>query len=124
MPIPYRLDWVIEQSTTARSEPVAVEFEALGEYGVDANEARVEWQAILEHKWYLGERLGRDVGIRVALVDYFENIKPVRDHVSRGPVRRSVRSVVVDAISEPVARLDHILGEFVDAVRGTRSISL
>lgn len=34
------------------------------------------WPLILEHKWYLSERLGRDVGLRVAAVDYFENIEP------------------------------------------------
>ena len=40
--------------------------------------ARAAWARILEHKWYLGERLGRDVGLRVAAVDYFENIEPPR----------------------------------------------
>jgi hypothetical protein len=34
------------------------------------------WPQVLEHKWYLSERLGRDVGLRVAAVDYFENIHP------------------------------------------------
>lgn len=29
---------------------------------------------VLEHKWLLSERLGRDVGLRVAAVDYFENL--------------------------------------------------
>lgn len=41
-------------------------------------EARAAWQRVLEHKWYLGERLGRDVGLRVAAADYFENIQPPR----------------------------------------------
>ena len=40
--------------------------------------ARAAWARILEHKWYLGERLGRDVGLRVAAVDYFENVEPPR----------------------------------------------
>ncbi len=38
-------------------------------------EARAAWPQVLEHKWYLGERLGRDVGLRVAAVDYFENVR-------------------------------------------------
>jgi hypothetical protein len=43
---------------------------------LSASEARAAWPGVLEHKWYLGERLGRDVGLRVAAVDYFENIRP------------------------------------------------
>lgn len=42
------------------------------------SEARSLWPRLLEHKWYLGERLGRDVGLRVAVVDYFENIEEPR----------------------------------------------
>ena len=43
---------------------------------LSASEARAVWPSVLEHKWYLGERLGRDVGLRVAAVDYFENVRP------------------------------------------------
>jgi hypothetical protein len=43
---------------------------------LSASEASAAWPNVLEHKWYLGERLGRDVGLRVAAVDYFENIQP------------------------------------------------
>jgi len=38
--------------------------------------ARDVWPQVLEHKWYLSERLGRDVGLRVAAADYFENLYP------------------------------------------------
>jgi hypothetical protein len=41
---------------------------------LSASEASDVWPRVLEHKWYMGERLGRDVGLRVAAVDYFENI--------------------------------------------------
>ncbi|HZG53555.1 MAG TPA: DUF4032 domain-containing protein [Pyrinomonadaceae bacterium] len=41
-------------------------------------EAREVWLQILEHKWYLSERCGRDVGIKVAAVHYFENVRRVR----------------------------------------------
>jgi hypothetical protein len=43
---------------------------------LSAREARDVWPSVLEHKWYLGERLGRDVGLRVAAVDFFENVHP------------------------------------------------
>ena len=45
---------------------------------LSAQEARAVWPSVLEHKWYLGERLGRDVGLRVAAVDFFENVHPTR----------------------------------------------
>ncbi len=38
-------------------------------------EARAIWPKILDHKWFLSERLGRDVGLRVAAIDYLENIE-------------------------------------------------
>ena len=45
---------------------------------LSAREASAAWPQVLEHKWYMGERLGRDVGLRVAAVDYFENVRPPR----------------------------------------------
>ena len=48
------------------------------------SEARAVWPSVLEHKWYLGERLGRDVGLRVAAVDFFENVHPT---ARRAPAR-------------------------------------
>ena len=50
---------------------------------LSADEARAEWTRLLEHKWYLGERLGRDVGLRVAAADYFENIRPPHARAAR-----------------------------------------
>jgi hypothetical protein len=49
---------------------------------LSASEASAAWPQVLEHKWYMGERLGRDVGLRVAAVDYFENIRPPRARAS------------------------------------------
>ena len=31
------------------------------------------WPKILQHKWLLSEKLGRDVGLRVACIDFLEN---------------------------------------------------
>lgn len=50
---------------------------------VSAATAEAVWSRVLDHKWYLSERLGRDVGLRVAAVDYFENIEPPRSPVKR-----------------------------------------
>jgi transitional endoplasmic reticulum ATPase len=32
------------------------------------------WLKILQHKWFLSEKLGRDAGIKVACLDYIENV--------------------------------------------------
>ena len=37
------------------------------------------WREIDEHKWFLSERLGRDVGPEVAGLDYLENISRIPD---------------------------------------------
>lgn len=50
---------------------------------LSAAEAGALWPRLLEHKWYLSERLGRDVGLHVAAADYFENIQPPRVRAPR-----------------------------------------
>jgi len=41
------------------------------------HEAQLHWVNLLTHKWEMSERMGRNVGIRVAALDYFTNV--VRD---------------------------------------------
>ncbi len=38
-------------------------------------DARGHWKEIVKHKWFMSEQLRRNVGIRVAALDYFQNIK-------------------------------------------------
>ncbi|MGI0149275.1 MAG: GGDEF domain-containing protein, partial [Thermoplasmata archaeon] len=42
--------------------------------GFEEEEARGHWEAILKHREAMGQRIGRDVGVRVAAFDYFVNI--------------------------------------------------
>jgi transitional endoplasmic reticulum ATPase len=37
------------------------------------------WPKILQHKWLLSEKLARDVGFRVACLDFLENVKQALD---------------------------------------------
>ncbi len=37
------------------------------------------WPKILRHKWLLSEKLGRDVGLRTACIDFLENIEKAPD---------------------------------------------
>jgi hypothetical protein len=73
--IPFRLDYVIEKSI---GEGACEEQEVLKELAgvkLQPAEARAEWPRVLEHKWFVSERIGRDVGLRVAALDYFENVR-------------------------------------------------
>jgi hypothetical protein len=78
MPIPFRLDYVIAkvQANDGRRERRAIK--ELAGVRLSTDEARTVWPRIIDHKWYISERLGRDVGLRVAAIDYFENIQPPR----------------------------------------------
>lgn len=41
------------------------------------------WQKILQHKWLLSEKLGRDVGYRTACIDFLENMdQAVNEYLS------------------------------------------
>ncbi|HXG64096.1 MAG TPA: DUF4032 domain-containing protein [Blastocatellia bacterium] len=98
MPIPYRLDYVIERTLTSESWSERKTLEVLTGVKLSASEARALWPRILDHKWYMSERLGRDVGLRVAAIDFFENIRQPRiGRVAQRPVagwlRRMTRPV-------------------------------
>lgn len=43
---------------------------------VEIQEADNLWLKILQHKWVLSEKLGRDVGTKVSCLDFIENIEP------------------------------------------------
>jgi hypothetical protein len=100
MPIPFKLEYVIEETRAWGSRKGRRELEALAGVKLSPSEADSALPRIMEHKWYLSERLGRDVGLRVAAVDYFENI---RRPAAAGPaggifgdwIRRAVRPVIL-----------------------------
>lgn len=60
-----------EECTARIFELSAVEFEP--EIAVDL------WSNILKHKWLLSEKLGRDVGLRTACIDFLENMEQAPD---------------------------------------------
>lgn len=37
------------------------------------------WPKIIKHKWLLSEKLGRDVGVRIACIDFLENMEKAID---------------------------------------------
>ena len=78
--IPFRLDYVIERtlraSNSASGQRERRIIKDLTGVRFGQTNAREVWASILEHKWYLGERLNRDVGLRTAAIDYLENFAP------------------------------------------------
>ena len=69
----YRSDYTIEETL---KRGLSDEQKILREYTgatFPPAEAKTLWAKILDHKWYVSERLRRDIGLRVAAVDYIEN---------------------------------------------------
>ncbi|MDT5296398.1 MAG: adenylate cyclase [Acidobacteriota bacterium] len=73
--IPFRLEYVIEGALRERVCEEQKILKGLAGVKLTVAEARAEWSRVLEHKWFVSERLGRDVGMRVAAIDYFENVR-------------------------------------------------
>jgi hypothetical protein len=77
MPIPFNLDHVNERvHADAGSEKQKIK--QVAGMRLSSSEASEVWPQVLEHKWYMSERVGRDVGLKVAVADYFENVRRVR----------------------------------------------
>lgn len=69
----YKLDYPIEkvrQNSLSREQQILLE---LAGETIEKAEAKILWEKVLDHKWYVSERLKRDIGFRVAAVDYIEN---------------------------------------------------
>src|SRR2546421_9173727 len=73
--IPFKLDYVIERALQEPSSEEQGILKSLAGVRLSPAEARAEWPRVLEHKWFVSERLGRDIGLRVAAIDYFENVR-------------------------------------------------
>ncbi|MBS1794802.1 MAG: hypothetical protein JSS81_13160 [Acidobacteria bacterium] len=69
----YQLDYVVEEVLKNTPSPEQLRLRKYLNRDFPQNEAKYLWGRIVDHKWYVGERLRRDVGFRVAAIDYFEN---------------------------------------------------
>jgi transitional endoplasmic reticulum ATPase len=58
----------------ASPEACAAKIHEYSDYRFEPEVASELWPAILQHKWFLSEKLGRDVGIKVACLDFIENM--------------------------------------------------
>lgn len=68
----------IRNETTAPEEIVTHIYEVSG-HRIDPKLSVDIWARIQQHKWVLSEKIGRDVGIKVAALDFIENIYAAED---------------------------------------------
>ena len=78
----FNLNSIFDKVTQPQLTDAQRTLNALAGLNLSAPEARELLPQVGEHKWYLSERLGRDVGWRVAAADYFENVNPRRPAAS------------------------------------------
>jgi hypothetical protein len=76
------LNGLFEKVTQPQLTDAQRTLNALAGVNLSPVEARETLPRVRDHKWYLSEYLGRDVGWHVAAVDYFENIESPRPRVS------------------------------------------
>ena len=92
--IPFKLDYVIEATLAGGSAREQKVLKELAGVRLSAAEPRAEWARVLEHKWFVSERLGRDVGLRFSALDYFENVRlPRHKRTSHRPATSRLRCV-------------------------------
>ena len=69
----YQLDYVVDEVLKDNPSQEQVFLKRYLNRDYQKKEAGYLWERIVDHKWYVSERLKRDVGYRVAAVDYVEN---------------------------------------------------
>src|SRR5215213_723406 len=69
----YKLDYTIEKVSQNVPTPEQALIKKYLSADFSKREAKYLWERIVAHKWYVSERLRRDIGFRVAAVDYIEN---------------------------------------------------
>jgi transitional endoplasmic reticulum ATPase len=68
----------------------------------DPETAALLWSRILQHKWVLSERLGRDVGLKLACIDFIENIDPVTKDARDSERLQCLRELGAQVIDQAV----------------------
>lgn len=91
MPFPFLSEETIQIVERSQRANAAEPNPILNKIQLDPALVAKHWLQIEEHKWFLSERLGRDIGTNVAAVDYFENIHP---EFARKTLAESVKNLL------------------------------
>lgn len=74
----YTLDYTIEKILQQNQTAEQTFLQKFTNEKFTKDEANFLIEKIADHKWYVSERLGRDIGLTVAAIDYFENFHEKR----------------------------------------------
>ena len=72
----------------------------MGGVKIESHTASDLWTKIMQHKWLLSEKLGRDVGDRTACVDFLENMEQAHDEY----VSYKRRDILSEMGAQPIGR--------------------
>ena len=75
--IPYRNDYIIEKLISEQISKEQIFLQKMFGEKINKKDAKTYLERILDHKWYVSERLGRDIGLPVAALDFITNIEPL-----------------------------------------------
>ncbi|HEX8370391.1 MAG TPA: DUF4032 domain-containing protein [Pyrinomonadaceae bacterium] len=96
----YTLDYVVEKTLKQNLTAEQMFLKKFTGGRLTNEEARHLFERIEDHKWYVSERLGRDVGLKVAAFDYLENIyEGGNDSTKSGRRRRNFNLKVYENLS-------------------------
>ena len=70
---PHKLDYAAERMFKVGPRPGRILLQIYTGERISEKEAKTLMRRIADHKWYVSERLQRDVGFHVAAIDYVEN---------------------------------------------------
>jgi hypothetical protein len=100
MKITLGLNYLNERASERKLVEVEDLFQALAGTGLSHKQLNKVLPYIQNHKWYVSERLGRDVGLRVTAIDFIENVRPSVKTVEP----TIVESTIQKKASEPAQR--------------------
>lgn len=79
----YTLDYTIEKTLRQNLSAEQKFLKNFSDENFTAKDAKFVYTKITDHKWYVSEKLKRDVGMTVAAVDYFENFHETKTEKPR-----------------------------------------
>lgn len=89
--IPYKLDFAFEKLLRTGPSMERTLLQIYTGNKISESEAKNLLRRIADHKWYVSERLSRDVGFHVAAIDYVEHFyEPRVDKRSQGKLAAKI----------------------------------
>ena len=91
----------IVSDASSPQDCTALIFECSGQK-VEPKIAAELWPKIMQHKWVLSEKLGRDVRIKVAYLDFMENVEPMHQDLHDAQKIQILKSLGAQMIDQSI----------------------